>query len=186
MSCQNDSWAVLFDVVPGAKSFPLFSQDTTYLSVSLFAKQTTHRCSWFCKEESIYESDAPLKPQQNIQALCFPSLFIIFQLHLSSKPTQLFNSKIYGIFLEFFFLKSPHPLPHQVLLFLLSKYIQDQMTSYHHPCFHLSPFVCINSIASEWVSLHRPCLLQSVCNRKARVILLKGELVHFIHELKIH
>lgn len=80
---------------------------------------------------------------------------------------------------------SLHPLRHQALLFLPSNICGIRLlliTNTATTLAHLS----INLIASEPVSLHCPCLLQSIVNRGARVILFKGELVHFIHKLNIH
>lgn len=81
---------------------------------------------------------------------------------------------------------SLHPLRHQALLFLPSNICGIRLLLITNTATTLAR-LSINLIASEPVSLHCPCLLlQSIVNRGARVILFKGELVHFIHELNIH
>lgn len=110
--------------------------------------------------------------------LSLSSSSLIFPVYLPSASSQRFWH--HPSLLSY----SLHPLCHQVLLFLPSNMygIRLLLTTTATTLACLS----INLIASEPVSLHCPCLLQSIVNRGARVILFKGELVHFIYELNIH
>lgn len=164
------------------ESFLLCSQDQLiYLCSCLLNKQPTDFLrltkNKFMSQMLLLSFSRILTHLALLLSLSTPRL--IFPVYLPSASSQRFwhhpSRLSYSL----------HPLCRQVLLFLPSTMYGIRLLLIKTTATTLA-CLSINLIASEPVSLHCLCLLQSIVNRGARVILFKGELVHFIHELNIH